>query len=217
MTDIIDDDWEEDDFIDDLDDLESMGEDKFLPERKEKTIIPDLQKYNISEDVMMLADSIYKKDSTKVFRQKNRIFLLYYYTLLASRSIYNNVDPFRLGKLFNITQGQCVKAVNSFNKKRNASMLSFTNPIFLLQSYCKELGINDPEDIEVITTLGREVILRDPTILNTYAQTLAGGILYYYGILYNEKINTEKLETITTRSINTIKKAANDIGLIHNS
>lgn len=183
---------------------------------KEKSIASDLVKYKIPEDIIAKADELYKRDNVKICRQKKRIHLLFYYTLHAYRDSYKDIDPNKIAKIFNLTQGDAMTAVSTFNKKKDSDNVNFTSPLRLTLNYCKDLNIVDEEILNEIKTLCLEVIHKNPNLLNSYPQTVASGILWYYFQTSNYEPDRLKFEQIVGRSTATIKKTAKLIGTIDN-
>jgi len=183
---------------------------------KEKSIASDLVKYKIPEDIIAKADELYKRDKVKICRQKKRIHLLFYYTLHAYRDAYNDIDPNKIGKIFGLTQGDAMTAVSTFNKKKDTCKVFFTSPLSLTLNYCKDLNIVDVEILAEITKLCLEVIHKEPNLMNSYPQTIASGILWYYFQTSNYEPDRVKFEQIVGRSTATIKKTAKLIGTIDN-
>ncbi len=183
---------------------------------KEKSIASDLAKYNVPEDIIARADELYKQDDVKICRQRKRLHLLFYYTLGAYRSIHRDVDPNKIAKYFDLTQGDTMTAVSTFNKKKKRSNLTFSSPVKLTGDYCFELKIRDPEIVEEIVNLCRNVICKNPLLLNNYPQTVASGVLWYYFQTYNYEPDRENFETVVGRSTATIKKVAKLVSTIDN-
>jgi len=183
---------------------------------KEKSIISDLVKYNIPEDIIAKADELYKRDDVKICRQKKRLHLLFYYTLQAYRDIYQHVDPNKIAKYFNLKQGDTMTAVSTFNKKKNVSKISFTSPLQLTRDYCRDLNIKEEEIVEEIVDLCRNVVFKNPRLLDSYPQTIASGVLWYYFQTSNYEPNREKFEKTVGRSTATIKKVAKLVSKIDN-
>lgn len=184
---------------------------------KSKSIAPDLAKYNIPEDIIAKADELYKADKVDICRQRKRIFLLFYYTLEAYRENHKDVDPNKIGIVFGLSQGDIMTAVSTFNKKKNSCKISFTSPIQLTMAYCDELRINDSIIKDEIHDLCMNVISKDPTLVNSYPQTIASGILYYYFQTTNYEPDKATFELIVGRSAATIKKMAKHVSIIDNA
>lgn len=184
---------------------------------KEKSIAASLAKYpNIPADIIAKADELYKKDDVKICRQRKRIHLLFYYTLEAYRELFGDVDPNKIGKIFDLKQGDTMTAVSTFNKKKKCTKIKFTSPISLIQTYCYELNIKDDEIVEEICQLCKDTLAKDPILMNSYPQTVASGILWYYFQTTNYEPDRQKFEKIVGRSTATIKKIAKQISIIDN-
>lgn len=187
---------------------------------KEKTIVPDLKKYLSDEDLISKADELYRKSETGISRQKQRIYLLFAYTLKAYRILYGPVDPNKIGKLFTLpngilTPGKQNTAFSTFsNKKENC--LYYTSPLDLIPKYCEELKIED--STEDIIKLGKEILNKEKSLMNIFPQTVAGGLIYYYlsGIYDINGINRNKLKKVLGRTLATIRKMSFVISEIDN-
>lgn len=210
------------DDIQDIDDLniefDEEDEDTICPDfdetmflySKEKTIIPDLKKYINDENLILKADELYRKSKTGISRQKQRIYLLFAFTLKAYRILYGPVDPNKIGKLFTLpsgtlTPGKQNTAVSSFSDKKENSIY-YTSAIDLIPSYCKDLNMEDISDD--IVTLGNQIIAKDKTLMNVFPQTVAGGLIYYYlsNIYTNSEIDKNRLKEVVGRTLATIRK-----------
>jgi hypothetical protein len=214
-----------------LDDLEFDDEDDevvcsefdemMLSYSKEKTISTDLRKYINDEELILKADELYRNSKTGISRQKQRIYLLFAFTLKAYRILYGPVDPNKIGKLFSLpsggilTPGKQNTAVSSFSDKKE-NTIYYTSAIDLLPDYCRNLKIEDA--LEDITELGKQILAKDKSLMNVFPQTVAGGLIYYYlsNIYTTGDIDKNKLKEVVGRTLATIRKMSIIISEIDN-
>jgi hypothetical protein len=187
---------------------------------KVKTIIPDLKKYVSDENLILKADELYRQGKTGISRQKQRIYLLFAYTLMAYRILYGPVDPNKIGKLFSLpsgslTPGKQNTAMSSFSNKKENN-LYYTSPIDLIPEYCKDMGITDLTDD--IISLAKQILQKEKSLMNVFPQTVAAGLIYYYltGIYDNADIDKNRLKESVGRTLATIRKMAIIISEVDN-
>lgn len=212
---------DEEDIDDDYISISDFDESPIMTAVKEKTIIPDLRRYLNDEDLILKADELYRKSETGISRQKQRIYLLFAYTLKAYRILYGPIDPNKIGKLFPLpsgailTPGKQNTAVSSFsNKKENT--IYYTSAIDLIPDYCKSLEIEDLTDD--IIDLGKQIIAKEKSLMNVFPQTVAGGLIYYYlsNIYTNSEIDKTRLKEVIGRTLATIRKMSVIISEVDN-
>jgi hypothetical protein len=195
--------------------LESNDEAFIINDKiRDKTIMPELRKYNLPEEIISKADEFYRADNAKIRRQKKRIDLLFYYTLKAYRDIHVNVDPNSIGKIFNLNSGKVQTAITTFKGKKE-SCYYFTSPVGIVRQYCEMLKV-DSDTTQDIINITIRVITKCPELLDSHAQAIASGAMWYHFSTIGYEPDKRKFKYIVGRSIPTVKKFSKRIASIDN-
>lgn len=181
-----------------------------IPRSNEKTIRADLEKVNLPDNIVNLADSIYQNMDVGTKRGKRRRMLIFYCAFTA----YNNeriaVDPIRLANLCGLERSSISKALSMCSPACNSSNspIRFTPKNFIPVYYQKlsELVKFPDNSLDFIYDLTDEVMKKDPTLNDEKPQTVAAAILVFYMKMVGYTIDKEKYKTIFKRSDMTINK-----------
>lgn len=173
-----------------------------------KSIYGDLSKSNISEDVKLLADDIYRRLNLNTKRGRQRKKLMFYCVIKAYRELGIVCDPKIVAKEVGINMNEINKAINMGNEYSRISGSDngvYHKPQDFIPDYCKQLMLPD-ECKEEILKLTSEIINKQPSILENYPQVLAAAIILYYLTTHGVKIDIDEFSKIFLRSPVTIQK-----------
>jgi hypothetical protein len=151
------------------------------------SIVEEINKFPIKEDIKKEAHRIYKELGSPVHRGKKRAQLLFY-------CIYNgeleyrdkhpeleeDVDPRIIKDMVDIKNGMMRRAMSMFSETQTGyrPKSGKPNPLGLIKCYCEENHISS-EMIPTIRAFGQEILDKDPSLLGEFPQTVAAGLIKY--------------------------------------
>lgn len=197
----------------------AQGEWAHVYNRSERSILPDLAHYHLTDDIKNTADVVYNKMKPQTRRGKVRTQMIFYCVYCAHLELNREVNPIKLGKIFDLTPGQVQKCHSMFAPLQTGYFppASTTTPLRYLPDYCRDLQLSQ-EAIESINTLAQNILRKDQTLNEENPQTVAAGILRYY-VMINGIVmeDLQKLSEITGRSTVTIEAMCRRISNVDNS
>lgn len=187
--------------------------------RKNRSILPDLEPYPLTEDIKNEADVIYNKMIPRLHRSKIRNQMLFHCVYNAHLELDRHVNPVQLGKMFGLTQGEVERCDSIFSPLQTGyePKCKTTSPTEYLTGFCEKMGISDEATANVIK-LANNLLSKDPDLKEQRPQTVAAGILKYYTYIHG--ITTDdpyKINKVTDRSPVTIDSVFKKISDIDNS
>lgn len=177
-----------------------------------KSIMNDLSKYHFSDTINARANVIYGKMNNSTCRVNNRTCLLFFCVYNAHKELNLPVNVSDLGKTFGLKQGQIQKTNSKFSPNNTGYKPTYKviSALDYLPEYCDQLGIS--EYIEDIMEYAKNILEKNPSLIQLVAQTVAAGLLKYYltinGIVLEED---KQLSTVTSRSDTTIDSMSKTI------
>lgn len=191
-----------------------------------KTIIKELNKFKIPDNIKLQADLIYNKLNLATRRGKRRKQMLFFCIYNAYKEL--NIPPFpiKIAEIVGLKKNEINKSFSMFSelqtgyKPRNLNLTALD----MLPELCKSLGFND-NDIELCISVGKEIIDNDiknnSSNLNErldqeYPQVVATGILRYFTEINGIDINKKKFADNVCISDNAIKNIKDKVSMIHN-
>lgn len=185
----------------------------------EKTILPDLEKLDIPNDVKIEAERIFRKLETNTKRGRRRKKLLFYCIFTAYTILNQPKDPKSIAELVDISSTQITKAFSMCSESQTnykAPNVNWT-PIDFIPQYLESCGLS-PDCEEEVIQFAKEILDKDPDLYESYPQVVAAGILQYYMTINGAiNINKKKFADIFKKSEMTISKMYKKIAQIHNS
>jgi transcription initiation factor TFIIIB Brf1 subunit/transcription initiation factor TFIIB len=189
-----------------------------IPKSSEKTILADLDRINIPDDIKIEAERIYQQLDTNTKRGKRRKKLLFYCISKAYLSLNQPKDPKYVAELVGISATQISKAHSMCSE----SQTNYKPPCVRLTAldfipeYHQKVGL-DKSCLSSVISLANEILNKDPELNENYPQVVAAGILLYYMTINGLTVNKKDFSKIVLRSEMTISKMYKRISLIHNS
>jgi transcription initiation factor TFIIIB Brf1 subunit/transcription initiation factor TFIIB len=184
----------------------------------EKSILPDLKKYDFTNEIKNKADVIYSKMKYQVRRGKIRFQMLFFCIYCAHLELNIDINPIHLGGLFGLSKGEVQRCESIFSPLQTGYKppTKITSPLGYLPNFCSILSLSN-DAVNDITNLGNKILNKDKSLYQENPQTVAAGLLRYYiitnGIILNEP---QKLTFITGRSNVTIDVMYRRISAIDN-
>lgn len=183
----------------------------------DRSIIPDLAKYNFPEDIKHHANDLFRKIGLPTKRSHERNKMLFYLIYTAYREKGQFISPQTLGKQMNLTQGDINRSLNQYsevNTKYRPKICRAT-PIDALPELCSSLDLEHL--IEDVKELGREILSKSPNLAEEFPHKVAAGILSYFMEFNGIKISNETFKRRVDFSDVTIKDIHQRIAKVHNS
>jgi transcription initiation factor TFIIIB Brf1 subunit/transcription initiation factor TFIIB len=186
--------------------------------KPDRSIMKDLEKYNFPEEVKIKADCIYNSMEPQVRRGKMRKKLLFYCLYHAYIELKIIVDPFVIGKKFDLTSTDIQTSYHTFSPlqtKYNPPTVNIS-PKDYIKNFCKELNISEHGE-EEINSMIDSFLEKDPSLEEENPKTFASGVLMFY--MKINGITTEqpgKIVEVTLRSMVTIQTIYKKISELDN-
>lgn len=186
---------------------------------KDRSILDELKKYPLPEDIIERADVIYKSMKKQTSRGAVRKKLFFYCVYNAYVELKINVDPRELGKkIFGLTDGDIKKSYTKFSgisTGYNPPSVNFTAKDHI-SDFVKALSLSEELETEVME-LCDSIYSKDSRLKEMNSQTVASGIFKYFLLIKAIPIEKEKLVEITGRSTVTIDIMFKRVSIIDNS
>lgn len=195
------------------------GEWAHVVTKTERTILNDLERYSLPEDIKIQADIIYNKMRYQVRRGKIRFQMLFFCVYYAHIELGRDVNPVQLGATFNLTQGEVQRCDSLFSPLQTGYHPPSTNmsPLNYLPDYCQGMDLSS-DAVDDIISLSSSILKKDRSLLQENPQTVAAGLLKYYlvtnGIMMDD---VTKISKVTNRSSVTIDTMYRMIATIDNN
>lgn len=186
---------------------------------RSRSILKDLQKYALEDEIKNSANVIYNKMIRNVRRGRRRDSLLFYCVSSAYKEAKRIFDPFELGKMFDLTSSEVQKTDSIFSQTKTGYSPPFIvySPLDFIPYFGEKLNLSQ-ETCEIVLSLAKTIFEKKPEILENAPQVIAAGILDYYtttnGILVENK---EIFSKFAGRSSITTDKISKIISAIDNS
>lgn len=189
-----------------------------IPKSSEKSILSDLDKINISDDVRIEAERIFQQLETNTKRGKRRKKLLFYCIFNAYLSLKQSKDPKYVAELVGIAPTEMSKAFSMCSESQTnyRPPSVFHSPIDFIPEYHRKVGL-DESCLDSVLDLAKTILKKDPDLNENYPQVVAAGILLYYMTINGVSVNKKEFSKLVRRSEMTISKMYKRISYIHNS
>ena len=173
----------------------------------------------ITDELRLEADNVYKAlESNKMMRRNNkRKMLLFYCIFKASVRLKSKErDPIYFANLVGMARGDISGAFSLFrgsNKKDEPSIS--IDPQDLVPEYCTKFGL-DGETIKDIEDFCREIVKKDPSLLESFPGTVAAGAVKYYFTIHSISVSEDEFLKTFALSEATVKTMCKRVGEIYN-
>lgn len=190
-----------------------------ISKKKCKSIMEDMAKLNLSEQIKKRADLIYNKMNTGVNRGSIRKKLTFFCIYCAHLELGLPCDPVKLGKECGLDSNQVQRCQSKFSPLQTGYTppKTVSSPIHYIGVYASELGLTEQcqndvvEHFKILCDKKSEISEKNP-------QTVAAAFLKYYctvnGIEFD---NNNILSEITCRSKGTIDSVFKIVSEIDNN
>lgn len=179
----------------------------YVVSKTERSILSELEKYQLPEEIKNQADVIYSKMKKRVRRGKIRLQMLFFCTYCAYLELNRDINETELGAQFGLNSGDVQKCDSLFSPMQTgySPPCKKISPLSYLTDYCKQIGLTDDVAVNQILTEGTEIMKKDPGLHEDNPKTVAAGILRYYLVTYGIVLSdNNKLTKVTCRSNATI-------------
>ena len=209
-----------------------------LSATKTKTIVPQLIKFGVPENIANCADKILNKLKGQIRRGKKYTMLLYFCTHSAYlEQIYEQTElikkgliddykgyvigfePIKLGENFGLTKNELQKCFSLFSPLQTGYKppSSYISLFIHIPNYCKCINLSNKSIIGVID-LANYILSKDPTLYHESPRSTAAGIVHYYTFINDITIcNVEEFSKLVHYSYSTIENISKKIALLDNS
>jgi len=180
------------------------------------TIMNELNKFNIPDDIKKDAERIYHTLNYHIRRGRKRkkmIFYCIYNAFLEHDIIY---DPYILADFIGLEANEVQKCFSMFIVDNYKPVLKKFHPKDFFPHYCKIFNIN-LDALPRLEKLCNEIINKDKSLLEMFPQTVSASILYYFLTINGITINKLEFCKKLKRSETFITKLYEKIASIHNS
>ena len=186
------------------------------------SIMGDLAKFNIPEDVKMEADVVYKIITDELGVKKSKDILIYYCVFSAYSRIGTPTDPLLLGKKIGLSDKKIRRASREYALVLNQatggkSQITYIEPHKLISMYAQDMCFGE-EHIEELMLQYKRTISRtqDHDLLDLPDKTHAAGQIYYYIQTTGLGITLNTIASAFSLSPGTIKSAASTVCKVDN-
>jgi len=189
-----------------------------IPKITEKSILPDLLKINIPDDIRNEAEKIFQQLKTNTKRGKRRKKMLFYCIFNAYKSLGQPQDPKVIAELVGISATEITKALSMCSESQTnyRPIAVFRQPLDFIPIYHSEVGLN-PDCLSSVLELAHSILNKDPDLYDEYPQVVAAGILHYYMTINGVSVDKKQFAKIFKKSEMTITKMFKRICNIDNS
>jgi len=183
----------------------------------EKSILHELDQYDLSTSVKFRAQRIYQKLGPQVHRGKKRLQLLFYCLYCAALELYSenpqsweDPNPSVFEKMLGLAHGDTRKAMAIFSEAQTGyrPKTSKSNPLGMIRGYCRENNISE-ELVVPIQELGKKILYKDQDLYDEYPQNVAAGLIKYGLSTMGKDIDNESFAravNLSQATINTMYK-----------
>jgi transcription initiation factor TFIIIB Brf1 subunit/transcription initiation factor TFIIB len=186
-------------------------------QRKERSILKDLETLGIDENVRNAANAIYANLGIHNPRKSPRKQIVFFCVCEAYRSLGIHKDPYELSQKMELSKRDMNAAYRLCSETRTGVYIpvTMTKPSDLLPDFAKRLGlIGDYGDLLL---LANRIVEQNKNLLDRTPQSVAAGILNYYCQTRGVDIPLSQISTTFGISELNIKNITNTIAEIDNS
>lgn len=189
-----------------------------IPRMSERSILHDLEPLTFSEDIRNEAERIFQQLEIKTKRSKRRKKLLFYCVFNAYKSLGQSRDPKTVAEEIGMSPNEMTKALSMCSECQTGYRPPsvFHSPLQFLPEYYAQTNL-DPSDYSMIDTFAKNILAKDPDLLQHYPQVVAAGILLYYTTINGITVDKKKFSELVRRSEMTINKMFKRISNLDNS
>lgn len=190
-----------------------------LTKKTDKSILPDLDKLNIPDDIRIEAEGVFRELKTNTKRGRRRRKLLFYCIFVAYTKLGQPKDPKTIADMVGISSTEMTKAFSMCSESQTnyKSPIVHWSPMDFIPEYLEQIGL-EMDCLDDVMKLSQNILDKDPDLYESYPQVVAGGILMYYmtinGVI---NINKKRFAEVLKKSEMTISKMYKRIAQVHNS
>lgn len=182
-----------------------------------KSILSDLNRFNISDEIKNEAEHIFQQLTTGTRRGNKRKKLLFYCVYNAYKSLGIIEDAKTIANLIGIPHSDITKSFSLYSETKTNYQppASFRTPTDFIYKYYSEAGLSS-DCLQPLLSLTDEVLASDPDLYESYPQVVACGIIVYYMTINGASVDRKKLAKMAGKSDMTLSKIIKRISAAHN-
>ena len=182
-----------------------------------KSILTDLNRFNISDEIKNEAEHIFQQLTTGTRRGNKRKKLLFYCVYNAYKSLGIIEDAKTIANLIGIPHSDITKSFSLYSETKTNYQppASFRTPTDFIYKYYSEAGLSS-DCLQPLLSLTDEVLASDPDLYESYPQVVACGIIVYYMTINGASVDRKKLAKMAGKSDMTLSKIIKRISAAHN-
>ena len=177
-------------------------------QEKKSTIRPELEEFNIEEDVISKAEDIYCQLGNPIRRNDRRRMMLLFCVYNAYKQLGVQKDPYDIGYIVSVGKDKVSRALKMFILDTSVETKRIDPSIFI-DEYFDMTGLSEEVIPDVKRWMAR-IMSKDPSLAITIQpQRLAAVVLIYYMSTHGISYDIKQFETrlnIKENSIKTISK-----------
>lgn len=183
-----------------------------------KSLLPELQKYDFPDEIKNKADEIFQKMDTSIRRGHIRNYLIFYCIYNAYHELRIHKDPKQIALSVGIELGEITKALSKFSESQEMYQppMITTSPLDLIPDYCRMIQLSDDTIVNVLE-LAKEILDKDVELIEGYPQKVAAGILRYFLTINGISFKKNQFAEMLGLSEVTINNMYKKISAVHNS
>ena len=192
-----------------------------------KTVLPELETYNLPTDIKDRANFIYSQLKSQTRRGKRRVQMIFFCIYIAHGELNKMVAPAIIADMVGLKKTEINKAFSMFSEvqtgyKPKTSPDPVRDPINMIPDLCVRLGF-EQDDIQKCLSLAEEIMKKDTVcevkerLSLSPPQVVASGIIQYYLMINGINIDRKGFSKITKSSDNSIKTIQDKISHLHNN
>lgn len=182
----------------------------FNTRANEKSILKDMESFDLSDDIKNKAEEIFGKLNSATKRGNRRKQLIFFCIYNAYNEVGNPQDPKRIAEMVGIRTSEMTKALSMFSEAQTGYKPPsiHVNALHFLPQYCNDLNLTEDTTNEILN-FAQKILDRDPDLKETFPQKVAAGILSYYakinGITIDKRFYS-KMVQLSDVTINNMRK-----------
>ena len=189
-----------------------------MTKKADRSILTDLDKLNVPNDIKVEAEGVFRQLNTNTKRGRRRKKLLFYCIFIAYTKLGQPKDPKAIADLVGISSTEMTKAFSMCSESQTnyKTPIVHWSPLDFIPEYIESVGL-ELDCLDDVVKLGTEILRKDPELLESYPQVVAGCIIMYYMTINGAiNINKKRFAEVLKKSEMTISKMFKKVAKAHN-
>ena len=183
----------------------------------DRSILKEMDGLAISDEVKMMAESIFMKLNPMTKRGNRRKQLLFFCVYFSLVELGAPQDPKKIAQLVGIKPSGITKAFSMFSEAQTGYRPPslYITPIHLIPQYCESLHLT-PETTQEIINFAQTILDKEPNLKEKFPQKVAGGLILYYLTINGVTLNRKEFAKVIGLSEVTLSGIYKQVASIHN-